>query len=162
MVQCSGGDAACIGVYTPNNCIALINSPASFLTSSFHVGSGCEDARAFEAAISVSRKVFDQGLQLGFKMTLLDIGGGFPGQKSAPISFREVRCNSMHRVLSDCEMSKDVIHNYYHNGTNTIPLDCNCPKPYTCTITLGLICPLQGWIVTALSLILTASAYYML
>lgn len=28
--------------------------------------------------------------ELGFKMTLLDIGGGFPGQANAPITFTEV------------------------------------------------------------------------
>ena len=62
---------------------------------SFHVGSGCEEANAFGVAIQQARDVFDKGLQLGFDMKLLDIGGGFPGQDSAPVSFIEVRlyCN---------------------------------------------------------------------
>lgn len=58
--------------------------------SSFHVGSGCEEANAFGVAIQQAREVFDKGLQLGFDMKLLDIGGGFPGQESAPVSFGEV------------------------------------------------------------------------
>lgn len=57
---------------------------------SFHVGSGCEEANAFGIAIQQARDVFDKGLQLGFDMTLLDIGGGFPGQESAPVSFGEI------------------------------------------------------------------------
>jgi len=46
---------------------------------SFHVGSGCTDASAFGDAIKRARLVFDEGKQLGFEFTLLDIGGGFPG-----------------------------------------------------------------------------------
>jgi ornithine decarboxylase len=41
-------------------------------------------------AIQQARDVFDLGLQMGFNMTLLDIGGGFPGQESAAISFGEI------------------------------------------------------------------------
>ena len=57
---------------------------------SFHVGSGCEEANAFGVAIQQARDVFDAGQQLGFNMQLLDIGGGFPGQEGAPVSFGEV------------------------------------------------------------------------
>lgn len=57
---------------------------------SFHVGSGCQEAGAFAVAIQQAREVFDIGVDMGFNMELLDIGGGFPGQKSAPISFLEI------------------------------------------------------------------------
>lgn len=57
---------------------------------SFHVGSGCEEAQAFAVAIQQAREVFDQGLNLGFNMTLLDIGGGFPGHAHSPITFMEI------------------------------------------------------------------------
>ena len=60
------------------------------VTSSFHVGSGCEEANAFAAAIQEAREVFDQAVEMGFNMELLDIGGGFPGHQAAPISFEEV------------------------------------------------------------------------
>jgi ornithine decarboxylase len=46
---------------------------------SFHVGSGCTDPSAFGDAIKRARHVFDEGKELGFEFTLLDIGGGFPG-----------------------------------------------------------------------------------
>jgi len=46
---------------------------------SFHVGSGCGDATAYDRAISISAKLFDTGLQMGHPMRLLDLGGGFPG-----------------------------------------------------------------------------------
>ena len=62
----------------------------SFLYFSFHVGSGCYDATAFSAAVASARTVFDIGKDVGFNMELLDIGGGFPGQASAKISFEEV------------------------------------------------------------------------
>lgn len=54
---------------------------------SFHVGSGCEDAGSYQQAISNAKYVFDLGEKLGFSMTLLDIGGGFPGTSNAPIAF---------------------------------------------------------------------------
>ena len=48
------------------------------------------EAEAFAVAVQQARDAFDAALQLGFDMTMLDIGGGFPGQSSAPISFEEV------------------------------------------------------------------------
>ncbi|KAF7487783.1 Ornithine decarboxylase [Sarcoptes scabiei] len=56
---------------------------------SFHVGSGCEDSSAYRQAISNAKQVFDIGLQFGFNMHILDIGGGFPGVRNAPVSFDE-------------------------------------------------------------------------
>lgn len=57
---------------------------------SFHVGSGCYDATAFSAAVASSRTVFDMAKDVGYHFDLLDIGGGFPGQKSAKITFEEI------------------------------------------------------------------------
>ncbi|XP_077991566.1 ornithine decarboxylase-like [Glandiceps talaboti] len=57
---------------------------------SFHVGSGCTEARTFAGSIESARMVFDYGEQLGFKFDMLDIGGGYPGQVSAPITFEEI------------------------------------------------------------------------
>jgi ornithine decarboxylase len=57
---------------------------------SFHVGSGCFDSSAYTEAISVARQVFDIAATHGYKMTLLDIGGGFPGDISAPLSFDKI------------------------------------------------------------------------
>lgn len=47
---------------------------------SFHVGSGCFDKISFIKAIRSAREVFDIAeREAGFKLNLLDIGGGFPG-----------------------------------------------------------------------------------
>eukprot|EP00752_Nemacystus_decipiens_P012685 g11238.t1 len=46
---------------------------------SFHCGSGCQNAQAYPAALGVARSLFDLAARQGVKLTLLDIGGGFPG-----------------------------------------------------------------------------------
>lgn len=58
---------------------------------SFHVGSAATNPVAFEEAIAMADHCFAVGKELGFKMTLLDIGGGFSsscfdleGQASIP------------------------------------------------------------------------------
>eukprot|EP01026_Neomeris_dumetosa_P078471 TRINITY_DN8490_c0_g1_i7.p1 TRINITY_DN8490_c0_g1~~TRINITY_DN8490_c0_g1_i7.p1 ORF type:complete len:865 (-),score=133.29 TRINITY_DN8490_c0_g1_i7:195-2789(-) len=44
---------------------------------SFHVGSGATNPAAFGMAIQLARSVFDEAREMGFNMTVLDIGGGF-------------------------------------------------------------------------------------
>ncbi|KAI9141998.1 pyridoxal-dependent decarboxylase [Paraphysoderma sedebokerense] len=58
---------------------------------SFHVGSGCFDATAFRDAIVTAHRVFEEAKSLGIHMTLLDIGGGFPGADcSTGITFEAI------------------------------------------------------------------------
>lgn len=57
---------------------------------SFHVGSGCMDVTAFYDAISRCRKVFDIASIYNFKLTLLDLGGGFPGVDNSRIKFEDI------------------------------------------------------------------------
>lgn len=57
---------------------------------SFHVGSNCKDVDTFYNAIKDARTVFDIGKKLGFDMTLLDIGGGFPGTDDTTIKFEDI------------------------------------------------------------------------
>jgi len=48
----------------------------------FHVGSGCRDPTAYTEAMNDAFKVFETARSLGMKeMTIVDIGGGFPGDK---------------------------------------------------------------------------------
>eukprot|EP00581_Thalassiosira_minuscula_P007001 CAMPEP_0183706552 /NCGR_PEP_ID=MMETSP0737-20130205/3327_1 /TAXON_ID=385413 /ORGANISM="Thalassiosira miniscula, Strain CCMP1093" /LENGTH=797 /DNA_ID=CAMNT_0025933967 /DNA_START=392 /DNA_END=2785 /DNA_ORIENTATION=- len=48
---------------------------------SFHVGSGCRDATKYEMALKDCKKLFEMAERdFGYKMTILDIGGGFPGE----------------------------------------------------------------------------------
>ena len=48
---------------------------------SFHVGSGCREFAVYERAIRAARLVFDQAVEAGFSPTLLDLGGGFAGER---------------------------------------------------------------------------------
>jgi len=53
----------------------------SVIGVSFHVGSGCRDASKYELALKDSKEIFDMAeKEFGMKMTILDIGGGFPGE----------------------------------------------------------------------------------
>ncbi|RKP12379.1 alanine racemase/group IV decarboxylase [Piptocephalis cylindrospora] len=52
--------------------------PPPHLTS-FHVGTGSLNAWEFAKAIAMSRRLFDIAQTMGFNPTILDIGGGFPG-----------------------------------------------------------------------------------
>lgn len=55
---------------------------------SFHVGSGCGDAGAYEKAFNDASKIFKIADELGMdKMSMVDIGGGFPGDNLG--SYRE-------------------------------------------------------------------------
>jgi len=65
---------------------------------SFHVGSGCYDTTAFPASVAAARTVFDMGEKAGYHFELLDIGGGFPGQKSAEVSFEEITAPLRHAL----------------------------------------------------------------
>jgi ornithine decarboxylase len=49
---------------------------------SFHVGSGCSDPNVFNSAITDARKVFEYGKEIGFNMSILDLGGGFQGSNN--------------------------------------------------------------------------------
>jgi len=50
-----------------------------FIGLSFHVGSGCLSADAFVDAVRYAHSVYCSAQEMGINMTLLDIGGGFPG-----------------------------------------------------------------------------------
>ncbi|XP_073847875.1 ornithine decarboxylase 1-like [Musca autumnalis] len=63
---------------------------------SFHVGTGCNELPAYDRAITQAKTLFDFGTKLGFQMTLLDIGGGFPG--SDYVMFKGI-CDIVDRSL---------------------------------------------------------------
>lgn len=50
---------------------------------SFYVGSAYSDAECFSKAILNARRIFDQAELYDFQMTLLDLGGGFPGNSGS-------------------------------------------------------------------------------
>ncbi|CAI5451932.1 unnamed protein product [Caenorhabditis angaria] len=48
---------------------------------SFHVGSGCNDATAYKVALQHAKNLCEIGEGFGFKMDIIDMGGGFPGSE---------------------------------------------------------------------------------
>ncbi|KAF6107600.1 antizyme inhibitor 2 [Phyllostomus discolor] len=57
---------------------------------SFHLCSGCPDPQAYAQSIADARVVFEMGAQLGHRMHILDLGGGFPGVEGAKVRFEEI------------------------------------------------------------------------
>ncbi|XP_054114383.2 antizyme inhibitor 2 isoform X3 [Callithrix jacchus] len=57
---------------------------------SFHVGSGCPDPQAYAQSIADARLMFEMGTELGHRMHVLDLGGGFPGTEGAKVRFEEI------------------------------------------------------------------------
>ncbi|NXJ30942.1 AZIN2 inhibitor, partial [Dicrurus megarhynchus] len=56
---------------------------------SFHLGSRGLEPQAFAQAVAAAQLVFDMGTELGFRMHLLDIGGGFPGTEDTRAPLEE-------------------------------------------------------------------------
>ena len=54
---------------------------------SFHVGSGSSSTDAFRDAVERAARVFDLAEAKGKPMTILDVGGGFPGVDTQEMSF---------------------------------------------------------------------------
>jgi len=54
---------------------------------SFHVGSGCMSSASFISAIRSAHGIFKLAEDYGFKFTMLDLGGGWPGSNTEKISF---------------------------------------------------------------------------
>ncbi|XP_023600016.1 antizyme inhibitor 2-like isoform X2 [Myotis lucifugus] len=61
--------------------------------ASFHVGAGCQNPDRFAQLIADSRRVFEMGRGVGHDMSLLDIGGGFPGVEGSEPEFEEELCS---------------------------------------------------------------------
>lgn len=86
-IRCDAEEAQCplgikFGVYPGDSGALLATAQALDLNVvgvSFHVGSGCKDPPVFLRAIREAREVFDLASEYGFSPSLLDIGGGFPG-----------------------------------------------------------------------------------
>ena len=54
---------------------------------SFHVGWGCDEPEVFERCIVIGRQLFDLAARdFGISMTLLDLGGGYPGHRCSSIN----------------------------------------------------------------------------
>uniref|UniRef100_A0A182QXB5 ornithine decarboxylase n=1 Tax=Anopheles farauti TaxID=69004 RepID=A0A182QXB5_9DIPT len=52
---------------------------------SFHVGSDCAEHEVYYEAVKKAKTLFEYAKTIGYEFTLLDIGGGFPGDTNKPI-----------------------------------------------------------------------------
>ncbi|NXH13119.1 AZIN2 inhibitor, partial [Bucco capensis] len=57
---------------------------------SFHLGSHGLEPQAFAQAVATAQLAFEMGTELGYRMHLLDIGGGFPGTEDTRAHFEEI------------------------------------------------------------------------
>ncbi|KAJ3408705.1 Antizyme inhibitor 1 [Chytriomyces hyalinus] len=57
---------------------------------SFHVGSGCFDAKVFGDAVKAAAGVIEEAKKFGYEMSMLDIGGGFPCNGAPGLTFKEI------------------------------------------------------------------------
>lgn len=67
---------------------------------SFHVGSGCQTPSAYQDALAMCADMFHYGASIGYNFTLLDIGGGYPGEKGSEKLFEKVT-NAINQALSE-------------------------------------------------------------
>jgi ornithine decarboxylase len=104
---------------------------------SFHVGSGCTDANAFVDAVKDAKKLFNIAKEkYGIKMSILDVGGGFPGldnDEYSNISFAAI-CKAMYPVINKlfpAEENYKIIAEpgrYFACGTSTLVCNVYCSK----------------------------------
>jgi len=66
---------------------------------SFHVGSGCSSADVFYSALETTKLAVDMATALGFTVTTIDIGGGFPGVDTETIHFEDIAIEIRRGVL---------------------------------------------------------------
>ncbi|XP_040170013.1 ornithine decarboxylase 1-like [Anopheles arabiensis] len=52
---------------------------------SFHVGSDCDEHEVYYEAVKIAKGLFEYAKTIGYEFSLLDIGGGFPGDNDKPI-----------------------------------------------------------------------------
>ncbi|NXA20201.1 AZIN2 inhibitor, partial [Ibidorhyncha struthersii] len=57
---------------------------------SFHLGSRGLEPQTFAQAVAAAQLAFEMGTELGYRMHLLDIGGGFPGTEDTRARFEEI------------------------------------------------------------------------
>ena len=54
------------------------------------MGSLCDSSFSYQDALARCAKLFEYAVTIGYSFTLLDIGGGFPGQKGTDTLFNEL------------------------------------------------------------------------
>ncbi len=75
---------------------------------SFHVGSGCRDPTRYDLALRDAKELFQLAEKdYGFKMRILDIGGGFPGESHSLWNPETIIDNVVNEHLDDVPDDED-------------------------------------------------------
>jgi ornithine decarboxylase len=102
---------------------------------SFHVGSGCSDARSFYKAIEDCSITYKASQEYGFNISIIDIGGGFPGVDKN-IKFSDI-CDNINMAIADFflyETSNNIIRfiaepgRYFTEATHTLIINVIAKK----------------------------------
>ncbi len=99
------------------------NMDLNVIGVSFHVGSGCMDARQYYTAIEFCKKVFDIAKKIGYCFNMIDIGGGFPGfHDEASIDLLHNISKQVNIGFSDFFSNEYNIYNGPFNLTDNLPV----------------------------------------
>ena len=102
---------------------------------SFHVGSGCSDATSYYNAIKDCAMSYKLSQDYGFNISIIDIGGGFPGVDKN-IKFADI-CDNINRAIVDFfsyETNNNIIKfiaepgRYFTEATHTLVLNVIAKK----------------------------------
>jgi len=112
---------------------ACMELKAKLVGISFHVGSGCYSPVGFIDTLHRAREMFTEAEKYGMNMTLLDIGGGFPGDNEGSITFSEL-ATSIGPVI-DTLFSEEVQviaepGRYFCTSTTTVALQVYAKRDY--------------------------------
>lgn len=113
---------------------------------SFHVGSNCSSSGFFKKAIADARKIFDISREkYNFKLSILDIGGGFPGYDlESGITFIDI-ASEIRESLQ--ESFKDYINGDYNDNYDDEKTKFQIisePGRFFCTQSHILVCNIIG------------------
>ncbi|NXT52973.1 AZIN2 inhibitor, partial [Pluvianellus socialis] len=79
---------------TLNSCRRLLETAkeqaVEVVGISFHLGSRGLEPQTFAQSVAAAQLAFEMGTELGYRMRLLDIGGGFPGTEETRARFEEI------------------------------------------------------------------------
>jgi len=102
---------------------------------SFHVGSGCSDATSYYNAIKDCAMSYKLSKDYGFNISIIDIGGGFPGVDKN-IKFADI-CDNINKAIVDFfsyETNNNIIKfiaepgRYFTEATHTLVLNVIAKK----------------------------------
>lgn len=102
---------------------------------SFHVGSGCSDPTSYYNAIKDCKESYKLSQDYGFNISIIDIGGGFPGVDKN-IKFADI-CENINRAIVDFfsyETNNNIIKfiaepgRYFTEATHTLVLNVIAKK----------------------------------